>query len=133
MTLDQPKAPRQPGMVPTGHNRGEARPDDVSRKKGETDEEYGARPAVEQRVANQRQWDTYDKQFIGDLQRYQAANLEYERSLGTHQGRVMSYAQLVGMFSVFGNMAVRVEITPLDQDMLPGFVVGLLSETAVAE
>ena len=90
LTLDQPKAPRAPGTMPTSYNRGEARPADVARKKGETDEEYGARPAVEQRIANQRQWDTYDKQFIGDLQRYQAAKLEYERSLGTHQGRVMS-------------------------------------------
>ncbi len=49
---------------------------------------------------------------------------------GAQEGGVMSYAQLVGIAAVFGNQPMTVELTPANQDILPGFQANLLDGPA---
>ena len=140
LTLVQPKAPRPP-VVPTPswnwrdpNGPGTLpRPDDVARKKDESDEDYAEREAVKRRIAEQKDWDHSARVFAESLKRYDHEKAAFEVQAAAHMGRIMSYAQLIGIVSVFGNTPVLVEITPLAQDMLPGFSVGLLPEPVEGE
>ena len=143
LSLEQPAAPRAPSPpTATGYGRDwrdpktggmKPRPADVARKPSETDDDYATRDAVSKRRYEQQGWDREEAELSRTIVRYTAEKAEYDRASAAHQGRLMSYAQLVGIVSVFGNTPVRVEITPLDQDMLPGFMVGLLSEPVEGE
>lgn len=140
LTLDQPKAPRPP-FAPTPSYNWRAssgpgmqpRPGDIAKKKDESDEDYAERDAVKRRVAEQKDWDKAARQFGEALTRYEQEKAAFEVQAAAHMGRIMSYAQLIGIVSVFGNTPVLVEITPLAQDMLPGFSVGLLPEPTEGE
>lgn len=137
LTLDQPKPPREP-RVPEPDYRWierdggrvgmKPKPGDIQRKKDETDEAYEARDAVVKRKAEQEDWKREANRYAALLKHFEQEKVGYQDSLVAHRGRVLSYVQLVGIASVFGNAPVRVEITPLQQDLLPGFIVGLLSE-----
>ncbi len=140
LTLDQPKAPMAP-RAPTPDYRFRdpssdgmcAKPADIPRKKGESDEDYEARDNVVKRRAEQLDWGNEMTAFGHKLNRYKEQQAAHAAALLAHRERTMSYAQLVGIASVFGNMAMRVELTPLEQDLLPGFSVGLLPEPAGLE
>jgi hypothetical protein len=140
LTLDQPKAPAPP-RAPTPdyrfrdpHGDGMcAKPADIPRKKGESDEEYEAREAVVKRRQEQLEWGNATTAFGHAYNRYMDQKVAHAAALLAHRERTMSYAQLVGIASVFGNMAMKVELTPLEQDLLPGFSVGLLPEPAGGE
>ena len=127
LKVESPKNPRPPGIPwewqdgSTGRVAWKKRPGDVQRKKGETDEEYEAREAVVQRKAQQQSYD-FSKS------RWEAAFGVYTAQCREHAGRVMSYAQLVGIAAVFGNQEMTVELTPANQDILPGFQANLLAQ-----
>ena len=140
LTLDQPKAPAPP-RAPTPDYRFRdpssdgmcAKPADIQRKKAETDEEHEAREAVVKRRAEQRDWTLAGTAWVTANNRYMEQKAAHAAALLAHRERTMGYAQLVGICSVFGNMAMRVELTPLEQDLLPGFSVGLLPEPVEGE
>ena len=141
LTLDQPKAPRPPsapslyGLNYTNDSPPamKPRPADIDRKKGESDEDYVARVAVVKRKDEQKNWDHDEARLTTAIMRYQQEKSAYDQAVPAHAARTMAYAQLVGICSVFGNMAMRVELTPLEQDLLPGFSVGLLPARAEGE
>ena len=141
LTLEQPKAPRPPtepsvyGLNYTNDSPPamKPRPADIDRKKDESDEDYAARVAVVKRKDEQKNWDNDEARLTAAIMRYQKEKLVYDQALAAHGARTMGYAQLVGICSVFGNMAMRVELTPLEQDLLPGFSVGLLPAPAEGE
>jgi len=129
LKVESPKNPRPPAIPwewqdrSTGRVAWKKRPEDIQRKKGETDEEYEAREAVVQRKAQQQSYD-FSKS------RWEASFASYTSQCREHAGRVMSYAQLVGIAAVFGNQEMTVELTPANQDILPGFQANLLASPA---
>ena len=138
LTLDQPKAPIAPRRPTPGYGFDKGglmtpRPADIARKKNEPDEEYTARDAVVKRLQEQAMWDLEYTHFARRMAEYEIALQSHQAVAVAHAARTMGYAQLVGICSVFGNMAMRVELTPLAQDMLPGFSVGLLPEPVEGE
>lgn len=132
LKVESPKNPRPPEIPwvwqdrSTGRVAWKKRPDDVQRKKGETDEEYEAREAVVQRKAQQQSYDV-------SKSRWEASFASYTSQCREHAGRVMSYAQLVGIAAVFGNQEMTVELTPANQDILPGFQANLLAQPEAFE
>jgi hypothetical protein len=142
LSVEQPKAPSAPrkpapdyrweDRSTTGKMR--PRPGDQTRKKDETDEEYEARDAVQKRRAEQQEWDAAEHHWVAQLAEYHNKVLPaYQAAASAHRERVMAYAQLAGIMAVFGNTLVRVELTPIEQDLLPGFSVSLLAPVAEAE
>lgn len=121
----RPKAPSPGSYGVGGYGRAEVEvgpPPKVSaQKKPESDEEYEARTKPE-RAALER--------YEDGLRRFTEARAKYQAEEAGYDARVRSYAMLVGIASVFGNTALRVEMTPADQDVLPGFGVSLLEAPA---
>jgi hypothetical protein len=120
---DSPKKPR-PGWQLQGNDprsdKIAARPADLTdadKKKGEAEKTFGERKA---RVLEEQK--NYDRQ----LTQYQADMKRFERQVSSSQGRLIAYAQLVGLAAVFGNQDLRVVVHP-KTSLLEGFGVQLLA------
>jgi hypothetical protein len=127
-----PQAPRAPSIpyqwssVGGGNSTWRPRPEDIKRKPKETDEDYASNPVRLRREAEQASYDDAHTRWEQDMLASRAGALR-------HRDRLMSYAQLVGVASVFGGQQMTVVLTPADQDMLPGFSANLLAPVEESE
>lgn len=126
---EPPQAPQPPG-IPYSYANGrnwKPRPADIKRKGDETDEEYAARPAVAQRIHEQRDYDQSRARYDAQLEDYEEARRRFEPQQIAHIERVRAFAGISGLAATLGGIRLIVSMTPSDAGMLPGFSVGLLS------
>lgn len=123
LTIEQPDAPRRPNVpfeFSDGPDRSKwkPRPPLPKRKPNESDEEFDDRCGNE--VKQRDRYEAARASYNDGLQRY-------VKELAEYRIRVMAYASLVGLASVFGHQTVNVVITPSNQDILPGFAAELIA------
>jgi len=108
LRLMQPETPRPP-QKPYPYSQG-------TRPKKEGDE--------------QARWDAAKLRDEQATAEYEAAMERHAERMAAHAPRLMQYASMVGIATVFGSTPVQVVITPLNQDLMPGFTAVLLPEPA---
>ena len=129
----RPSEPRMPYVLADLDGKQKARPVDIQHKPDESDEDYDAREAVVKRRQEQHAHDRAVREYEADVARFEREKAEFVAVVSAHRERVMSYAQLVGIAAVFGNEVVQVVLTPLNQDLLPGFGMSLLAPAELEE
>jgi hypothetical protein len=131
LRIDEPTMPRAPQVPYDIQSRGMGergiapRPAELPRlQKGpnESKPEFEARKVAELEV-QQRQYDQL-------LARYQAEVAAFEQAQAAFGQRLMTYGSLIGMVSILGNRTVRIDLSPQDAGMLPGFQLDLLPPPA---
>lgn len=126
LRVNQPQMPPRPQLgwnLRSDRDPNEAKPrptkSTLKKDKDETVEAHEARKA-EDLEQQQRQYDHA-------LSAYHDAMNEWSRGAAGHSERLLAYAQLIGLSSVFGGQDVACVLTPQMQDMLPGFSTSLLA------
>lgn len=120
LTIEQPDPPTPPAIpwkFMAEHDRStwRVRPEDFP--------EDG--PDHEERSSEQERYDHARAE-------YEQLHAAYQRLAGLYRERVMAYAQVVGIASVFGNQTVTVVLMPSNQDLIPGFAAELTSDASHA-
>ena len=120
LTIEQPDPPAPPSVpwkFAADHDRSawKARPEDIPEEAAE----------YQERVREQERYDT-------ERAEHERQQVEYQRLAALYRQRVMAYAQVVGIASVFGNQTVTVVLMPSNQDLIPGFAAELTSEASHA-
>lgn len=126
LKVKQPTAPREPGIPWNLRKNGGAgdeikpRPTavNVKKDKDETVADHEARKAAALE-GEQLEYDTA-------LDHYQKSVNEWRQSVAQQSHKLLAYAQLIGLSSVFGGQDVQCVLTPIMQDLLPGFSASLM-------
>jgi len=126
LTLHQPSAPSAPSFpyefnasgYGTDGGNWKPCPEDLKRKKDESDDDYAARNKA--RSQEKYRW-------LQSKARYDAQVAAFATEQAAYQARLMSYASLIGLASVFGNKPLTVTLVPMEQGLLPDYGVSLLA------
>lgn len=121
LLVAQPEPPRRPG-IPWEHM--------VRGPGGTTTDTWKPRPETPAKGQSKHDFASLQRYYDAARARWDTEMEEFNRTMAGMRDRTIAYAQLVGLAAVFGNRAVSVVITPVDQDLLPGFGVALVEGAA---
>ena len=120
LTIEQPDPPTPPPVpwkftADNDRTAWKSRPEDVAEEAEEHEERL-------------REQERYDTERAG----YEQQEADFRGLLALYRAKVMAYAQVVGIASVFGSQTVTVVLMPSNQDLIPGFAAELTSEASHA-
>lgn len=126
LVVEQPSQPHRPYIphrwaAPTGADEWQPRPELPAQRKGESDEKHAERLAH-----SEREQQDYDER----REEWEARTRAYNAEMASYRPRLHGYMGVLGIAAVFGNAPFRVELTPANTELLPGFAVDMLAPPA---
>lgn len=126
LVVMQPSQPHRPYIphrwqVRTGADEWKPRPELPTQRKGTPDEKF-----AEMVEHAEREQAAYDQQRA----EWEAAMRQYNTEMASLRPRLQGYMGVLGIAAVFGNAPFRVELTPANTELLPGFAVDMLAPPA---
>lgn len=126
LVVEQPSAPRAPYVpgrwkVMAGADEWKPRPEMPVQRKGTSDEKFAE--MVEHAEREQAAYDQQRAEWEEEMRQYNA-------EMASLRPRLQGYMGVLGIAAVFGNAPFRVELTPANTELLPGFAVDMLAPPA---